>query len=137
MKNTERAVSPVIGVIVMVAITVVLAAVIAAFVSGMAGQFREIKIVKAAVTDSSTQTITISYLGGSSQGSCVKLTAILTPPTGAAQLLTVESAGKPIAKNTPIIFMAPPGTTFSGKERLLVTATFDDKSELIILNSYA
>ena len=34
-KNNEEAVSPVIGVILMVAITVILAAVIAAFVFGM------------------------------------------------------------------------------------------------------
>ena len=38
-KNDE-AVSPVIGVILMVAITVILAAVIAAFVFGMAGNIR-------------------------------------------------------------------------------------------------
>jgi len=36
-KGSEDAVSPVIGVILMVAITVILAAVIAAFVFGMAG----------------------------------------------------------------------------------------------------
>ena len=36
LKNNEEAVSPVIGVILMVAITVILAAVIAAFVFGMA-----------------------------------------------------------------------------------------------------
>ena len=37
LKDREDAVSPVIGVILMVAITVILAAVIAAFVFGMAG----------------------------------------------------------------------------------------------------
>ena len=37
LKNDKRAVSPVIGVILMVAITVILAAVIAAFVFGMGG----------------------------------------------------------------------------------------------------
>jgi hypothetical protein len=103
----------------------------------MAGQITRTKIVKATVTSSTEQMITITYLGGQDEKSCIKLTAILTPPTGPAQLLTVESAGKPIAKNVPIIFTAIPGTTFSGKDHIIITATFDDKSELIILNTYA
>ena len=41
----EDAVSPVIGVILMVAITVILAAVIAAFVFGMAGSVTKTKTV--------------------------------------------------------------------------------------------
>ena len=41
-KKNEEAVSPVIGVILMVAITVILAAVIAAFVFGMAGNIQKI-----------------------------------------------------------------------------------------------
>ena len=43
IRNNEEAVSPVIGVILMVAITVILAAVIAAFVFGMAGNDSEDK----------------------------------------------------------------------------------------------
>ena len=39
--KNEEAVSPVIGVILMVAITVILAAVIAAFVFGMAGNIQK------------------------------------------------------------------------------------------------
>ena len=49
MKN-EDAVSPVIGVILMVAITVILAAVIAAFVFGMAGNIQKTKVVAATVS---------------------------------------------------------------------------------------
>ena len=41
--NNESAVSPVIGVILMVAITVILVAVIAAFVFGMVGQITKTK----------------------------------------------------------------------------------------------
>ena len=40
-RKNEDAVSPVIGVILMVAITVILAAVIAAFVFGMAGNIQK------------------------------------------------------------------------------------------------
>ncbi len=48
-KKNEEAVSPVIGVILMVAITVILAAVIAAFVFGMAGNISKTKVVAATV----------------------------------------------------------------------------------------
>ncbi len=47
--RNEEAVSPVIGVILMVAITVILAAVIAAFVFGMAGNISKTKVVAATV----------------------------------------------------------------------------------------
>jgi len=43
--RNDEAVSPVIGVILMVAITVILAAVIAAFVFGMAGNIQQTKVV--------------------------------------------------------------------------------------------
>ena len=44
-RKNDEAVSPVIGVILMVAITVILAAVIAAFVFGMSGNITKTKIV--------------------------------------------------------------------------------------------
>ncbi|MCS7118903.1 MAG: type IV pilin N-terminal domain-containing protein [Archaeoglobaceae archaeon] len=40
MRNDERGVSPVIGVVLMVAITVILAAIVASFVFGMAGTMK-------------------------------------------------------------------------------------------------
>lgn len=67
MKNDE-AVSPVIGVILMVAITVILAAVIAAFVFGMgtptATPQASLKIKEAKVGSPSANNITIEHRGG-------------------------------------------------------------------------
>ena len=48
-KKNDEAVSPVIGVILMVAITVILAAVIAAFVFGMAGNISKTKVVMVSI----------------------------------------------------------------------------------------
>jgi len=53
-KNNDEAVSPVIGVILMVAITVILAAVIAAFVFGMAGNIQSTKTVGITLTQNAT-----------------------------------------------------------------------------------
>jgi flagellin-like protein len=63
-KNNNEAVSPVIGVILMVAITVILAAVIAAFVFGMAGNITKTKVVAATVQKPDATHITLTYQGG-------------------------------------------------------------------------
>ena len=58
-KTNEEAVSPVIGVILMVAITVILAAVIAAFVFGMAGNISKTKVVAATKSLHSPRKLTL------------------------------------------------------------------------------
>jgi archaeal type IV pilus assembly protein PilA len=63
-KQNEEAVSPVIGVILMVAITVILAAVIAAFVFGMAGNISKTKVVAATAQRLDSNTIRVTYMGG-------------------------------------------------------------------------
>ena len=64
----ERAVSPVIGVILMVAITVILAAVVGSFVLGLAGDVSEnpptVQIDFS--YDSGTDSVTLTHDGGSS-----------------------------------------------------------------------
>ena len=50
LHKNDEAVSPVIGVILMVAITVILAAVIAAYVFGMSGNVQKTKVVAATAT---------------------------------------------------------------------------------------
>lgn len=64
----EEAVSPVIGVILMVAITVILAAVIAAFVFGMGGNLSEappsVSLVAASNSATSTPDLVIKHVGG-------------------------------------------------------------------------
>jgi flagellin-like protein len=47
LRKDERAVSPVIGVILMVAITVIMAAIIGAFVYGYGGSMTQLKDVSA------------------------------------------------------------------------------------------
>jgi flagellin-like protein len=67
-KKNEEAVSPVIGVILMVAITVILAAVIAAFVFGMAGNIQKSHVVAATAQRTSSTTVTVTYQGGQDAG---------------------------------------------------------------------
>ncbi|WP_460373155.1 type IV pilin [Methanocalculus sp. MC3] len=64
MKRNDDAVSPVIGVILMVAITVILAAVIAAFVFGLVGGVQGAKIVGVTVVQTNTSHADITWQGG-------------------------------------------------------------------------
>lgn len=61
--NNDEAVSPVIGVILMVAITVILAAVIAAFVFGLAGSTGSAKNVGLTVSGNTSQFV-VTVQGG-------------------------------------------------------------------------
>ena len=83
LHKDERAVSPVIGVILMVAITVILAAVIAAFVFGYgapaAAPQASMRIVEA---EASGGTITIEHTGG--DGVVLADTQVLVTPDATA-----------------------------------------------------
>ncbi len=63
-RKNDEAVSPVIGVILMVAITVILAAVIAAFVFGMSGNISKTKIVAVTVQKVDSGNISVMNNGG-------------------------------------------------------------------------
>jgi len=67
-RNNDDAVSPVIGVILMVAITVILAAVIAAFVFGMAGNIQKTKVVAVTEQRINSTDVQITYQGGQDAG---------------------------------------------------------------------
>ena len=71
MYKRDDAVSPVIGVILMVAITVILAAVIAAFVFGMAGGVDKTRVVSVVGERISAEEIKITNYGGQDAGQLV------------------------------------------------------------------
>jgi flagellin-like protein len=122
MKN-EEAVSPVIGVILMVAITVILAAVIAAFVFGMAGNIQKTKVVAATAAQQGA-TISVTYQGGTDAASVATITYDIAGSTGS--LTTPVAVGQYVAKNA--------GTT--GQDHVVVTAAFTDGSSQVILDTY-
>jgi flagellin-like protein len=63
-KRNEDAVSPVIGVIMMVAVTVILAAIIASYVFGMAGSMQSSKTVGTTLTTNKSGYATATVTGG-------------------------------------------------------------------------
>jgi flagellin-like protein len=135
MKNTENGVSPVIGVIIMVAVTIILAAVIAAFVFSMAGNFSRTKMVTASAYHPDDSTILIVYHGGQDEGLCTKIRATITPVYGLESTKTIEPVRGPVGVGSTITFTAMGNTLFSGNDRVVVVAGFKDGSEQKILDT--
>ncbi len=136
----EDAVSPVIGVILMVAITVILAAVIAAFVFGMAGSVQKTKTV-AATAKQQGNYYYITWQGGqdnsyvvgynvtvdcndpASPPGCVLGTAALWPGNG--------DLYQPIVGNTTKLNGASPDN-----DHVIVVAVFTDGTSQVVLDTY-
>jgi flagellin-like protein len=119
-KNDE-AVSPVIGVILMVAITVILAAVIAAFVFGMAGNIQKTKVVAATASQQNTAVI-ITYQGGQDNADVARV------------LATVDAQAQDSIGNNVGSSMRFTGD--DQKNHVVVTARFQDGSTQVIMDTY-
>jgi flagellin-like protein len=123
MKN-EEAVSPVIGVILMVAITVILAAVIAAFVFGLAG------------TTSTTKNVGITAVANES--------GFITTIQGGTDLDKVTNLSRAIDTGAPVEFYA--GKPYVGMtnytavagggagHRLIVSGKFNDGTSQVLFD---
>jgi len=126
MKN-EDAVSPVIGVILMVAITVILAAVIAAFVFGMAGNVQKTKIVAATAQQTGTN-VTVTWQGGQDNGSCtsfnVTVNNVIPAPAASSQNLAC-TVGNSYSMN---------GGT-AAQDHVVVTARFTDGTQQVVVDT--
>jgi len=143
-KKNEEAVSPVIGVILMVAITVILAAVIAAFVFGMAGNISKTKVVAATVQQVDANHITATYQGGQDASSLTYSTLSVTTSTGTVvntftnnTVAAADATGNIIGKEVGSFSTAVSATNaFSGKDHVIVVAKFDDGTEQAILDNF-
>ena len=134
-KQNEEAVSPVIGVILMVAITVILAAVIAAFVFGMSGNIQTNKQVAAtasATTNADEKVISITYMGGQDAqlvtGVYFTVKNSTNTVVGEAWLNATVGVAKAGDTNQTV-------GTKGQKDHVVVTAYFTDGSSQVILDT--
>jgi flagellin-like protein len=124
--ENNSAVSPVIGVLLMVAITVILAAVIAVFVFNMAGTIQTGKVVAITMQQPDGTHIALTNMGGQDVGRLVSINV-----TGDL----VPSADK---------LKAPVGSTQTyelgagvGPKHIIAVGLFKDGTEQVLLDSYA
>jgi len=123
-KKNDEAVSPVIGVILMVAITVILAAVIAAFVFGMAGNVSKAKVVAYTAQRAGDTTVAITCMGGQDVGT---LNTIAATQNGASA--TVGSATAVTVGSSTYV------TVDTNPAKVVIIGTFDDGTQQILLDT--
>lgn len=122
--QNDDAVSPVIGVILMVAITVILAAVIAAFVFGMAGNIQTTKVVSLTMTDAGTHGV-VTISGGTDLTSLNKVYYSIDGGTRINLFTTGEVAVG--------AYKATAGHDITGT-RVIVTGEFSDGTNQILID---
>jgi flagellin-like protein len=124
MKNTqnEEGVSPVIGVILMVAITVILAAVIAAFVFGLVGTMQTTKVVAINAKQVNSTAISVMNMGGQDVGSLTTITVSGDVVGG--------TVGNAVGNRAD--FLLSDG---AGRKSIIVIGAFSDGSEQVLLDT--
>ena len=139
-RKNDEAVSPVIGVILMVAITVILAAVIAAFVFGMSGNISKTKTVAVTVQKTNSSYITIMNQGGQDGSSLTKLNATTSPAATSCVGATgtsipyCELTGNPVSVGATVGLFGT--NAFTGKTAVTVVGTFNDGSQQVLLDTF-
>ena len=123
--DDERGVSPVIGVILMVAITVILAAVIASFVLGF-GNSVSSNVQAGASIDVNDNEATVTWV---SEGSATKLNITVSGVSGANKHLVLNSVG-----DTATL---PDGTNFTSGDftetrTIIVSAVGDSGTKTVV-----
>ena len=131
-RKNDEAVSPVIGVILMVAITVILAAVIAAFVFGMSGNISKTKIVAMTVSQQDANSIIITYNGGQDSPTFQNATVSINEILSTKQILLPVGT---TVKYVPTDFATGPAS-FAGRDHVLVTGTFTDGVQQVLMDTY-
>jgi len=127
LRKDEKGVSPVIGVILMVAITVILAAVIASFVFGLSGTMQRKYVIGFTVTGVDSQYVSVRYEGGPDHAyvsSCNArvngksyIESQITPTVGAVSKIPHG--------------ITDPGSTFD----FAIVCTFADGSQQVVYSS--
>jgi len=134
--QNEEAVSPVIGVILMVAITVILAAVIAAFVFGMAGGMSSTKSVAATAahtTNGSVNYVVVTYQGGQDASLVDGLTVQVNEADGVGVPAGSKfNETKGVKVGTSVKYTGNSGN----QNHVVVTAKFTDGGSQVILDTY-
>jgi archaeal type IV pilus assembly protein PilA len=144
-RKNEEAVSPVIGVILMVAITVILAAVIAAFVFGMSGNINKTKVVAVTVQQPSSDKIVVTYNGGQDSGSLTTIHVVINDGATTVNWLPTTMVGGWFNGTAPATGTLAVGSSisanaavgaFTPRDHVVAIGFFSDNSQQVLLDTY-
>ena len=146
IRKDKKGVSPVIGVILMVAATIVIAAVVIAMLGGFTAPGRTYAVAAQAEMRNvdTTPTVFVTYLGGPDAAQVDSLSGSATDPDGndaALEAYGNTSMWAPTGGGAPspgaVATVDTEGYTMGGgDDHVIVTATFKDGSTQMILNTW-
>ncbi len=130
IKKDEHAVSPVIGTILMVAVTVTLASIVGSVAFGMCGSMSQMHIVVVTAERLNSTAIDFTYAGG--------------PGADFVQYLNVSVGGtfvnmtldSPPAVGSTWTYTTTPDTVLFDRNHVIVVATFGDGSAQVVLDTF-
>jgi archaeal type IV pilus assembly protein PilA len=127
----ESAVSEVIGVILVVALTVIMASIIGAYMFGMMDNTGlEPRILAISANQPSPSYVEVRYMGGPDYRSLENLT--ITWPSGARQFVPLPKIGDTYrAMNYGVPYNATPG----GYDHIIVTGYFSLDAKQVVLDA--
>jgi len=127
----EDAVSPVIGTILLVAVTVILAAIIGSYVFGAPQNVTKTKVIGATAQLDTTGVILVTYQGG--QGDAFLSSLSITAPNGTISTYANPDVGAVMKLIQPL----PPNDDWpTVQKHVVVVAAFTDGPEQVILDTY-
>jgi archaeal type IV pilus assembly protein PilA len=135
MYKREEAVSPVIGVILMVAITVILAAVIAAFVFGMAGNVDKTKVVSVTGERTNSSAIKLTNFGGQDVGKLGEDPYAFNISVNGAKVNDKSTTAFLSRDVGSVMYFPTSPSNGAGKDDVTVTAWFVDGKSSVIYTS--
>ncbi len=128
----ESAVSESIGVVLVVALTVIMAALVAAYMFGMLNGILPFRTLAVTADQPDSSHIIVTYRGGPDQGILANLT-ILWPDGKTSQKINFPKVGDVYTATNGA---APPYNVTSGKDHVVVSATFVNNMTQVVLDTF-
>lgn len=135
MEKDECAVSPVIGVILMVAVTVTLASIVGSAAFGMGSNINNMNLVVVSAEQTNLTTIEFTFMGGPDASAVRYLNATIDGVLADPPADYEPDVGSSWAHTDDDVSFHTSGG-FTGKNHVVVAATFDDGSAQVVLDTY-
>jgi hypothetical protein len=143
IKKTDDAVSPIIALILMVVAIGIIALIIIIYTYGLAVDVRAPKIISASVVQPTTNQIVVTYTGGRDAAKFIGANISIKsgPPSTATGWTWThgEANGSGLLDSTVgslTIATSTPGTTWTGKDHVVVVGWFSDGMKQVIVDAY-
>jgi len=134
--DNNEAVSAVIAVILLVAITVILTAIIATVLLGMSANIPKTKMVTGIVSQAEANQIVVTYVGGQDQPTCTGVRWVITESSGLTHVSTMgftsPSITTPLEAGTSMTFAG----NFISRDHIVATAYFMDGTQQVVVDNF-